>query len=40
MAQAVSRRPLTATARVRGQVIPYSIRNEKLSLGEVFVRVI
>jgi hypothetical protein len=36
MAQAVSRRPLTAEARVCGMVSPYGICMDKVAVGQVF----
>jgi hypothetical protein len=36
MAQAISRRPLTAEARVRSQVSPFGIWVDKVALGQVF----
>jgi hypothetical protein len=38
MAQAVSRRPLTAAARVRAQVNPMGFVVDKVALGQVFLR--
>jgi hypothetical protein len=40
MAQAVSRRPLTAAARVRAQVNPVGFVMDKVALGQVFLRVL
>jgi hypothetical protein len=40
MAQAVSRRPLTAEARVRARVNPCGICGGKVVLGQVFLRVL
>jgi hypothetical protein len=40
MAQAVSRRPLTETARVRAQVNAVGFMVDKVALGQVFLRVI
>jgi hypothetical protein len=40
MAQAVSRRPLTAAARVRGRVNPVGFVVNKVALGQVFLRVL
>jgi hypothetical protein len=40
MAQAVSRRPFTAAARVRAQVIPVGFVVDKVALGHVFLRVL
>jgi hypothetical protein len=40
MAQAVSRRPLTAAAWVRAQVNRVGFVMDKLALGQVFLRVI
>jgi hypothetical protein len=40
MAQAVSRRPLTAAAWVRAQVNPVGFVVDKVALGQVFLRVI
>jgi hypothetical protein len=40
MAQAVSRRPLTATAWVRAQVNPVGFVVDKAALGQVFLRVL
>jgi hypothetical protein len=40
MAQSVSRRPLTAEARVRSRVSPYGICGVKVALGQVFPRVL
>jgi hypothetical protein len=40
MAQAVSRRPLTAAARVRAHVNPVGFMAEKVALGQVFIRVL
>jgi hypothetical protein len=39
MAQAVSRRPLTAAAWVRAQVNPVGFVVDKVALGQVFIRV-
>jgi hypothetical protein len=40
MAQAVSRRPLTAAARVRAQVNPVGFVVYKVALGQVSLRVL
>jgi hypothetical protein len=40
MAQAVSRRLLTAAARVRAQVNPVGFVVDKVALGQVFLRVL
>jgi hypothetical protein len=40
MAQAVSRRPLTAAAWVRSQVKPVGFVVDKVILGQVFLRVL
>jgi hypothetical protein len=40
MAQAVSRRPLTAAARVLAQVNPVGFVVDKVALGQVFLRVL
>jgi hypothetical protein len=40
MAQAVSRRPLTAAARVRAQVNPVGFVVDKVALAQVFLRVL
>jgi hypothetical protein len=40
MAQAVSRRPLTAAALVRAQVNPVRFVVDKVALGQVFLRVL
>jgi hypothetical protein len=40
MAQAVSRRPLTAAAGVRAQVNPVGFVVDKVALGQVFLRVL
>jgi hypothetical protein len=40
MAQAVSRRPLTAAAQVRVQVNPVGFVVDKVALGQVFLRVL
>jgi hypothetical protein len=40
MAQAVSRRRLTAEARVRAQVNPVEFVVDKVTLGQVFLRVL
>jgi hypothetical protein len=40
MAQAVSRRPLTAEARVSARVNPCGICGDKVALGQVFHRVL
>jgi hypothetical protein len=39
MAQAVSRRPLTAAAWVRAQVNPEGFVVDKVALGQIFLRV-
>jgi hypothetical protein len=39
MAEAVSRQPLTAKARVRARVSLYVICGDKMALGQVFLRV-
>jgi hypothetical protein len=40
VAQAVSRRPLTAAARVHAQVNPMGFVADKVALGQVFLRVL
>jgi hypothetical protein len=40
MAQAVSRRPLTAAARVRAHVSPVGFVVDKVAVGQVFLRVL
>jgi hypothetical protein len=40
MAQAVSRRPLTAAAWVRAQVNPVGFVVDKVAVGQVFIRVL
>jgi hypothetical protein len=40
MAQAVSRRPLTAATRVRARVNPVGFVVDKVALGQVFLRVL
>jgi hypothetical protein len=40
MAQAVSRQPLTAAARVRAQVKPVGFVVDKVALGQVFLQVL
>jgi hypothetical protein len=40
IAQAVSRRPLTAAAWVRAQVNPVGFMVDKVALGQVFLRVL
>jgi hypothetical protein len=39
-AQAVSRRPLTAEARVRSRVVHVGFMVDKVALGQVFLRVL
>jgi hypothetical protein len=38
MAQVVSRRPLTAEARVSARVSPYGFVVDKVAMGQVFLR--
>jgi hypothetical protein len=40
MTQAVSNRPLTAAARVRARVNPVGFVVDKVTLGQVFLRVL
>jgi hypothetical protein len=40
MAQAVSRRPLTAEALFRARVSPCGISGDKVALGQAFLRVL
>jgi hypothetical protein len=40
MAQVVSRRPLTAEARVRARVNPWGFAVDKVALGQVSLRVL